>query len=371
MTTAAISFQDRMNSTDEVSLNNTEHHATCAVENASSTTKALVILGFVLVLFSSLLGNFLLIRVTWSDKENRRKFPFSYLIINMAVADILNASSASVVFILFLVAGRLWLSGIFGQITCKISYLLVVFSVAASIFTVTTMGLDRFMAANATRRPLSKQRVKQAITVTWLLAGLLSSPYLYRMRVARRDDGKYYCMGRWSPNKETNALIHKSEEITKFVLLYIIPLLFMVFCYAMITCRIRRRCDLTLGNSRRGKIKQKNQRVVGMIVAIVVIFAFCWLPVHVNHLLRSLDYPTYCRLPAFLPLSFFWLAHANCAINPWVWFMFSQPFRHRLKKLACSSSSSPIERVRLAGKDAHDENGDKDALPNKDRSIGQ
>ena len=135
----------------------------CAVENASNSTKALVITAFVVVLLLSLLGNSLLVGVVARDKELRRKFPFNYLIINMAIADILNASSASLVFILFLLIGRLWLSGIFGEITCKISYFLVMFSVAASILTVVVMGLDRFLAAHATMRPLSTKAVKLSL----------------------------------------------------------------------------------------------------------------------------------------------------------------------------------------------------------------
>lgn len=324
-----------MNTTNSTisNISTIEARPKCAVENASHTTTVLVIAGFAVALFSSLLGNSLLVRVVLSDKEARRKFPFNYLILNMAIADILNASSASLVFILFLTIGRLWLSGIIGEITCKISYFSVGFSVAASISTVVVMGLDRFMAAHATIRPLSLKGVKYAILLIWLFAGLSMSPYLYRMRIEQGLDGKHYCSGRWSENKENHYRIMEIEEMTKFIVLYVLPLTFMVFCYAIVALRIRKRSKLPVGTNTRSKIMQQNQRVVRMIIAIVVIFAVCWLPVHVNHLLRSFDSPTYCGLPAFLPLSFFWLAHANCAINPWIWFMFSGHFRGLLKKL--------------------------------------
>lgn len=309
----------------------TQGETKCAFENASSITTSLVIIGFVLVLCSSLVGNSLLIRVVLSDKEARKKFPFNFLIINMAIADIMNASSASLVFILFLTIGRLWVSGIFGEITCKVSYFAVGFSVAASILTVVVMGLDRFMAAHATIRPLTKKGVKRAMAMIWVLAGLLCIPYFYIFRLEQGPDGRHYCIRRWSEDPEENLQSLMVEEMIKFVVLYVFPLIFMVFCYAIIACRIRRRSKLPVGTNTRSKIVQQNQRVVGMIIAIVVIFAVCWFPVHVNHLLRSFDEEIYCRLPAFLPLSFFWLAHANCAINPWIWFMFSRHFRSLLK----------------------------------------
>ena len=322
------------------SWNGSDTTIKCAVENASNSTKALVITAFVVVLLLSLLGNSLLVGVVARDKDLRRKFPFNYLIINMAIADILNASSASLVFILFLLIGRLWLSGIFGEITCKISYFLVMFSVAASILTVVVMGLDRFLAAHATMRPLSTKAVKYAIVSTWLLAGFFSSPYLYRMGIEQGPNGEYHCVGRWSQNSEEHRHLMKIEEVTKVVVLYILPLIFMMFFYAIIAFRIRRRSKLPVATKRRSRIIQQNQRVVRMIIAIVLIFAVCWFPVHVNHLLRSFDLSIYCSLPAFLPLSFFLLAHANCAINPWVWFMFSGHFRNMLKRVVSFSDAN-------------------------------
>ncbi|KAJ7379077.1 hypothetical protein OS493_018874 [Desmophyllum pertusum] len=319
----------------------TQEETKCAIEDANSITKTLVILGFALVLVSSLVGNSLLIRVALWDKEARKKFPFNFLIINMAIADIMNASSASLVFILFLKIGRRWVSGIFGQISCKVLYFTVGFSVAASILTVVVMGLDRLMAAHATIRPLTKKGVRQAMALIWILAGLFCIPYFYIFKVEEGPDGKHYCIRRWSEDIEKHIQILEIEELTKFVVLYVLPLIFMVICYAIIACRIRRRSELPVGSNTRSKIVQQNQRVVRMIVAIVVIFAVCWLPVHVNHLLRSFDVETYCKLPAFLILSFFWLAHANCAINPWVWFMFSRHFRGLLK---ASTSIKSIEK---------------------------
>ena len=326
-------IQVEMNATNDSATNITgKLHTKCAIESASNTTKTLVIMGFALVLFSSLFGNSLLIRVVYGDKESRRKFPFNFLIINMAIADIMNASSASLVFMSFLTVGRLWISGIVGQLTCKITYFAVGFSVAASILTVVVMGLDRFMAAHATIRPLSKKGIQYAMALIWVLAGLFCIPYLYIFRIEQGTDGKCHCIRKWSKNPQKHLMILGIEEMAKFVVFYLLPLVLMVFCYTIITYRIYRRSELPVGKNTRSKIVQQNQRVVRMIIAIVAIFAFCWLPVHVNHLLRSFDPDSYCRLPAFLPLSFFWLAHVNCAINPWVWFMYSRHFRELLRK---------------------------------------
>lgn len=342
-----------MNTTNSSSSNYStlDAKAKCAVENASNTTTVVVITGFAVVLISSLVGNLLLVRVVMRDKEVRRKFPFNYLIINIAIADILNASSASLVFILFLTIGRRWLPGVFGEMTCKISYFLVVFSVAASIFTVVVMGLDRFLAAHVTVRPLSRRAVKSAIASIWLLASLCGSPYLYKMKIKQGPNGEHLCLERWSQNKDEHYKLMQIEEVAKMVLLYVLPLISMVIFYAIVAFRIRKRSKLPVGQNRRSKIIQQNQRVVRMIVAIVVIFAVCWFPVHVNHLLRTYDLPRYCGLPAFLTLTFFWLAHANCAINPWVWFMFSGHFRGLLKRVInLNDSKIRSDHVPLAPK---------------------
>ena len=71
-----------MGGTNNSSAANVSTHGEpkCAFENPSSTTTSLVIIGFVVILSSSLVGNSLLIRVVLSDKEARKKFPFSQVV---------------------------------------------------------------------------------------------------------------------------------------------------------------------------------------------------------------------------------------------------------------------------------------------------
>ena len=68
-------------------------------------------------------------------------------------------------------------------------------------------------------------------------------------------------------------------------------------------------------------------------LTVVALFAFCWMFTHVNHLLMAFQISTFCKLPAALPLFFFWFSHVNAAINPIIYFIFNTKFREGLRKV--------------------------------------
>ena len=70
-----------------------------------------------------------------------------------------------------------------------------------------------------------------------------------------------------------------------------------------------------------------------LLVTVVALFAFCWMFTHVNYLLVAFQISTFCKLPAALPLFFFWFSHVNAAINPIIYFIFNTKFREGLRKV--------------------------------------
>lgn len=155
----------------------------CVVENLSRSMKVFVIIGFIVVLFLLVLGNFFLVWVVIGDKEVWRKFFFNYLIINMVIVDIFNVFFVLLVFILFLVIGWFWLFGVFGEIICKILYFLVVFLVVVFILMFVVMGLDCFLVVYVIICFFLRKVVKIVIILIWFLVGIFGFLYLYRMGI--------------------------------------------------------------------------------------------------------------------------------------------------------------------------------------------
>ena len=63
---------------------------------------------------------------TYKELQKKKK-PFVYLIINMAIADILDARVATILSVSFSFLGSRWFSGLFGKISLKLAYFSIVF----------------------------------------------------------------------------------------------------------------------------------------------------------------------------------------------------------------------------------------------------
>lgn len=101
----------------------------------------------------------------------------------MVIVDIMNGLLVLFVFILFLIIGRFWVLGIFGEIICKLFYFLVGFFVVVFILIVVVMGLDCFMVVYVIIRLFMKIGVKCVMVVIWVLVGLLCILYFYIYRL--------------------------------------------------------------------------------------------------------------------------------------------------------------------------------------------
>ena len=104
-----------------------------------------------------------------------------------------------------------------------------------------------------------------------------------------------------------------------------------------------------------GKNRGFNQlwkrRLIKMLVTIIILFALCWLPMHVRSFLyffRKENYP--CGLPPYLDFIGYFMAHANAALNPCVYFSFNRKYwKKLLDGVSCTCCSfSPVFTSRSA-----------------------
>ena len=291
-------------------------------------------LGLSIIMFSSLVGNLLVILVFERNLTTRTNT--NYFVVNMAVSDLLfplivwPAKTNE----FWSEPGRWFLGGPVGQFSCKFIYFLQDVSTAVSIQSLVLIAVERFIAVVFPMkvRNFTPRSRTISVIVTWLVATALHSPYFYFFKLSTRCD-KFYCI----MDRESSLDYQMTAKIyvTALILILIfIPLTLIFILYTSISLVLRKRKALAnhLGdeaNTRRGK---QNRKITRMSICIVVTFAFCFLPLFVCGFVLFYSNVSSDFLHHF-SLVFHFLVYANSAINPWILFYFSQNFRQGLRNM--------------------------------------
>ena len=178
---------------------------------------------------------------------------------------------------------------------------------------------------------MAPSATKRCIAASWVISSIPAAAYLYKMDTTKYKDS-YVCISVWSSNLEQHLFYSKVEECVKFSLYYALPLIAIGSTNAIIGYNLRKRQPIGCSQTQ-ARINKENQKIFMLLVTVVALFAFCWMFTHVNHLLMAFQISTFCKLPAALPLFFFWFSHVNAAINPIIYFIFNTKFREGLRKV--------------------------------------
>ena len=152
-----------------------------------------------------------------------------------------------------------------------------------------------------------------------------------------------------SQNRNTRFQIARAYFMTLFVVLYLFPLAVIAGLYIPIGRRLWSReipGESTATQKRQNRSSKR--KVLRMLIIVVMTFALCWLPSHVMHLLQFFFTKEYHSLLAVGPVEtiFFFLSHANSAINPCLYIFLNQRFNHEFKNiLRCICCRPPKDDV--------------------------
>lgn len=299
-------------------------------EQLNDVTKITLITAYVLILLFSIMGNSLVIHIV-RTRTNIRKNSFNWLLTNVAISDLVDVTTASAFIVPYFLCGACWISGILGTILCKILPFFLLVSICSSVWTLTVIAIDRYLAIACIRRkPLSNKSVVSSIICVWLCASLIFSGQLYKFKTEELEDGTSTCSHEWHEDWEISTVFYKTEMIVRVVITYAVPLIIIAVLYSLIALLLsRHKPPGNVNFNQQAYAKQaRNRRAVNkMIVTAITVFALCWLPVHVCHII-SIFYPeAYDNIPAIPRFLFYWLAHANAAIHPWLFIIFSENLR--------------------------------------------
>ena len=135
-----------------------------------------------------------------------------------------------------------------------------------------------------------------------------------------------------------------------FVISFFLPLAVISVLYTLVARKLwihEVPLDHNVSEGQREQEIPKKQ-VIRMLIIVVMVFAVCWLPVHVYQMHDGVSIGVSGRRAMWetyvIIYIFFWLSQANSAINPWWYIGLNRKTTAAFKNLIrCTTMKSPVE----------------------------
>ncbi|XP_029462580.1 type-2 angiotensin II receptor [Rhinatrema bivittatum] len=323
-TFAEETFQDPYS----IPANASPEQTATACQNTSSDYQSELIPALCGIIFiTGIVGNGLVITVLCLP--NGRKTVASIYIFNLVIADLLFLPTFPL-WATYYAFGFNWL---FGLVMCKISSSLLCVNLFASIFFITCMSIDRYLAIVHPFQSQRRTRQKACFIafIIWGLACLFSLPTFYFRDMQYIESlGVNACIMAF-PHEQYSKWC-AGMALIKNLLGFFIPLTVIAYCFLGIGLHLWKSQGLW-------KIKQKRDKSLKMVAAVVLAFIICWLPFHVLTFLDALTWLNIvndCNVLAIIDTVMpfvFCIGFANSCVNPLLYCFVGNQFREKFKHL--------------------------------------
>lgn len=325
-------------------VNDSTQHPSIATDFNAATKITL----YCILLVWSLVGNVIVIALLTLNKNLRSTF--NQLILNMAISDLAIPLLSLPMKIAEEAAkpqAYTWLiGGSFGTALCKISFFIADLSPAVSVLSLLVIATERFIVTLfPIRRYMITRKVNYfCIGFTWIASMVLMSPHLYTFKTLEMD-GYTYCYSSWEPDFD-NVFSQKLFILIVCITAFVIPFLSMTILYSIMLYKLHQNNKTVQkemlhqpSSKTESRRAQRNRTVFYISISICASFALLWGPyfciVFVYHFI-IVDQPS--GETVFFVINY--LAFANSAINPCIYFVFLKSFRNGLRSLFRKQKSS-------------------------------
>ncbi|XP_066545465.1 somatostatin receptor type 5 [Amia ocellicauda] len=284
---------------------------------------------YMTVFIVGLSGNTLAIYVVL--RYTKMKTVTNIYILNLAVADELFMLGLP-----FLTTQNVLSYWPFGSFMCRLVMTVDAINQFTSIFCLTVMSIDRYLAvvhpikSTKWRRP----RVAKFINVTvWCLSFLVVLPVIIFSDVQK---GLNTCNINWP---DPNAVWSTAFIIYTSVVGFFGPLLVICMCYLLIVVKVKS-SGVRAGFTKRRKSEKK---VTKMVVIIVVVFVCCWLPFYILNMVNLVFIVPENNVMAGIYFFVVIMSYANSCANPILYGFLSDNFKQSFRKVLCIHKGNGVE----------------------------
>ena len=197
--------------------------------------------------------------------------------------------------------------------------------------------MDRFVAVVVPfRSPLISRKLCLFFIVTsWIVGMAVHSPYLVALKLVKYPE-RLKCEFLWQEAFEGNT--YPNYLLAGAIVFFYIPFVLLVILYSIILIKLKKQAHPGEKSANAEEQRaRRNRNVLKMATAIVVVFFICWIPLVSNAIIDKFSAPdslifSSCGFHLYSTVTFF-LAFANCAINPIICLILNNNYRQALKRL--------------------------------------
>ncbi|XP_029021196.1 endothelin receptor type B-like [Betta splendens] len=293
-----------------------------------------------LIFVIGIIGNSTLLRIIYKNKCMRNG-P-NVLIGSLALGDLLYIIIAIPINVYKLIAEH-WPFGVY---VCKLMPFVQKASVGITVLSLCALSIDRYHAVTSWSRvkgmgiPLWKS---VEVTLIWLTAIVLAVPEALAFDILEmpyRGSKLHVCMLHPKQINRFMQFYKEKKDWWLFGFYFCLPLACTGFFYTLMSLEmLSRRKGMRIALN--DHMKQRRE-VAKTVFCLVLIFALCWLPLHLSRILKNTIYnpndPNRCELLSFLLVMDYIginMASLNSCINPIALYFVSQKFKNCFQSCLC------------------------------------
>nr|XP_020455476.1 delta-type opioid receptor-like [Monopterus albus] len=278
-----------------------------------------------------LVGNVLVMYII--VRYTKMKTATNIYIFNLALADALVTSTLPFQSVNYLMG-----TWPFGAMLCKTVISIDYYNMFTSIFTLTTMSIDRYIAVCHPVKALDFRTPRNAKIVNvcnWILSSVIGLPVMFMASTTPTSSSIVDCTLVFPhPSWYWDTLL----KICVFIFAFIMPVLIITVCYGLMILRLK--SVRMLSGSQE---KDRNlRRITRMVLVVVAVFIICWTPIHIFVIITALINIRSSTLQTITWHFCIALGYANSSLNPVLYGYLDENFKRCFREF-CTPSPSVLE----------------------------
>ncbi|XP_029469390.1 pinopsin-like [Rhinatrema bivittatum] len=286
----------------------------------STYTAIAILMGTVLILAS--LANGLVIMA--SIKYKKLRSPLNYILLNLAVADLLVTFFGSSISFSNNINGFF----VLGKLMCEFEGFMVSLTGIVGLWSLAVLAFERYIVICKSMGDFRFQQKHAVIgcAFTWAWSLIWTTPPLFGWCSYVPEGLRTSC----GPNWYTGGANNSSYIIALFITCFIMPLGLIIFSYASLLGTLR----AAAAQQKESETTQRAEKeVTRMVIAMVVAFLICWLPYATFAIVVTLNkdiviQPSLASMPSYF-------SKTATVYNPVIYVFMNKQFRNCLLTMVC------------------------------------